>query len=274
MKNNFLSSKTILITGAAGSIGSELSRQIYQMKPQKLLLLDNNETGLFDLWDELPKAIPLLVDIRSYQDIRTIFREYKPQIIFHTAAYKHVKMGELFPFVMESNNVFGTFNLLSNDFEKFIFISTDKAVNPDCVMGKTKKKCEEMCLEKKNCIIVRFGNVLGSRGSLIPIWQKQLSENKPLTVTDKRMKRFFMSIKEAVELIIKAAEIGKGGEKFILDMGEQISILSMAKKIAQQAGCKIKMIGANKGEKFKEVLMTKEERRKAKKIGKLWVIKN
>ncbi len=273
MQSKFLQNKRILITGAAGSIGSELSRQIYQMKPKKLLLLDNDETRLFDLWDELPKAIPLLSDIRSYQDIRTIFREYKPEIIFHTAAYKHVKMGELFPFVMESNNVFGTFNLLSNKFEKFIFISTDKAVNPDSVMGKTKLECERMCLERENCIIVRFGNVLGSRGSVIPIWQKQLDEGKDLTITDKRMKRYFMTIPEAVELILEAAKIGEGGEKFILDMGEQVSILSMAQKIAKEASCKIKMIGASKGEKFKEVLMTNEEKKKAKKIGKLWRIR-
>lgn len=273
---NFLSNKVILITGAAGSIGSELSRQVYQMKPKKLLILDNNETGLFDLWNEIPRAIPLLTDIRSYLDIKIIFKTHKPEIVFHTAAYKHVKMGELFPFVMEHNNVFGTTNLLDNDFEKFIFISTDKAVNPDCVMGKTKLECEKKCLEKKNCIIVRFGNVLGSRGSVIPIWQKQLDENKPLTITDKRMKRFFMTIEEACSLILKAAELGKGGEKFILDMGKQWNILDIAKQIIKKSGknIKIKMIGKQPGEKFEEKLMTKEERKRAIKKEKLWIIKS
>jgi len=271
--DNFLKNKVVLVTGAAGSIGLELSKQIYEMKPRKLLLLDNNETGLFDLWDELPKAEILLTDIRSSLDIDTIFERHKPQIVFHTAAYKHVKIGEMFPQVFRQNNVFGTRSLLNQQFEKFIFISTDKAVNPDCAMGKTKLECEKMCLEKENCIIVRFGNVMGSRGSLIPIWQKQLNEGKPLTVTDKRMKRFFMSIEGACSLILKAAEIGKGGEIFILDMGKSIKILEMAKQIASRIGCKIKMIGISKGEKLEEVLMTKEERKRAIKKKDFWIIK-
>jgi len=272
--NNFFKNKTILITGAAGSIGSELSRQIYQMNPKKLLLLDNNETALFDLWDELPKAIPLLADIRNESRITEIFKKYKPQLIFHTAAYKHVKMGELFSREMYQNNVVGTQNLLNQNFEKFILISTDKAVNPYCFMGYTKEHCEELCFEKKDCLIVRFGNVLGSRGSVIPIWQKQIDEGKDLTVTDKQMKRYFMSMEEAVKLLIKAAEIGKSGDKIILDMGESVSILELAKEIIKKSkkDIGIKMIGKNPGEKFQEILMTKEERKKAIKKNRLWII--
>ena len=267
-----LKNKIVLVTGAAGSVGSELSRQIYQMKPKKLLILDNNETALFDLWDELPNAIPLLKDITG--ELSYIFKDYKPQIIFHAAAYKHVKMGELFPAEMYGNNVIGTHNLLECPFEKFILISTDKAVDPDCVMGESKKRCEEEVL-KKNGIIVRFGNVLGSRGSVIPIWQKQLDENKDLTVTDKRMKRFFMSMENACSLVLKAAELGEGGEKFILDMGESVSVLELAKEIIKKSNKNIgiRMIGKNPGEKMVEKLMTEEERKKAKKIENLWIIK-
>ncbi len=274
MKNN-LKNKVVLITGAAGSVGSELARQIYKMEPKNLLLLDNNETGLFDIWDELPNAIPILGDISYKHIIDSSFKEFKPQVIFHTAAYKHVKMGELFPNEFLWNNVVGTSNILSQKFEKMVFISTDKAVDADCWMGKTKKRCEELCLKTDNVVAVRFGNVLGSRGSLIPIWQKQIDEGRNITVTDKRMKRFFMSMEEACSLILEVSKIEGKGKIAILDMGEPKSILELAKEILKKRNNNklgIDFIGKQPGEKLEEKLMTEEERKIAKKVGKLWII--
>ncbi len=276
MESKFLQNKRILISGAAGSIGSELSRQIYKLvNPKNLLLLDNNETALFNLWDELPEVCIVLADIRNYERIVDIFEYNKPQIIFHTAAYKHVKIGEMFPIEMYQNNILGTQNLLNQNFEKFILISTDKAVNPDCEMGKTKQECEKLCLEKENCIVVRFGNVLGSRGSVVPIWQKQLDEGKDLTVTDERMKRYLMTVEEACSLILEAEKQGESGDIIILDMGRSVSILELAKKILKKSRKKvgIRMIGVNPGEKFEEVLMTNEEKKSAIRKGKLWIIR-
>uniref|UniRef100_A0A7V3N6C0 NAD-dependent epimerase/dehydratase family protein n=1 Tax=candidate division CPR3 bacterium TaxID=2268181 RepID=A0A7V3N6C0_UNCC3 len=281
---NFLKNKSIFITGAAGSVGSELARQIYRIGCKKLCLLDNNETGLFDIWEELPEAEPILADIRKRERLKQVFNEKKPDIVFHTAAYKHIVMGEKFPCEIIRTNINGFLNVVacSRQFktEKVVFISTDKAVNPQSIMGLTKALGERLCLiynswKPTRFIAVRFANVLGSRGSVIPIWQKQMDEGKYLTVTDKRMERYFMTMEEACQLILEAAYLGKGGETFVLDMGKSVKILDLAKEIIIKSGKKvgIKIIGAKPGEKFKEELMTEEERKRAIKRGKLWIIK-
>jgi len=282
---SFFQNKKVLITGSAGSVGSELARLLYKLKVKKLYLLDNDETRLFDIWEELPKSEPILADIRNRDRMKQILRKHNPQIIFHCASYKHVVMGEMFPCEMCKTNIDGFFNIVNGmnftKTEKFVFISSDKAVNPESVMGLTKALGEKFCQifnkQKKTAFIaVRFANVLGSRGSVLPIWEKQLKEGKDLTITDKRMERYFMDLPSACELILKATIMGKGGEIFVLDMGKPIKIIELAKKIIKESGKNvgIKIIGKKPGEKLREELMTEKEKKLAKKVGKLWIIKN
>jgi len=270
----------ILVTGGAGSIGSELVRQLSE--ENKVFILDIDETGSFDLSEELKQEgrwVECRVgDIRNIRTVEDIFSDFKPQVIFHAAAYKHVTPMEKYPIEAICTNTVGTWNVLSTakkweSTEKFVYISTDKVVNANSVMGASKKMGEIM-VRNKGYVAVRFGNVMGSRGSVIPLWQNQINQGKPITVTDSRMTRYMMTIPQAVELVIEAAEIGKSGETLILDMGEPVNILELAKEIVARSGkdIEIKEIGVRPGETLQESLMTAEEEKVAKKRGKFWII--
>lgn len=274
--------KRILVTGAAGTIGSELVKQL--SNNNKIFCLDINETGIADLLGQYDdKWVKGRVgDIRNRSIIRDIYSDFKPQIVFHAAALKHVPINELYPDEAISTNVIGTLNLIEvtkawDCVEKFVYISTDKVVSSNSIMGATKKLGEIMVKNQgKGFIAVRFANVLGSRGSVIPIWQKQINQGLPLTVTDERMTRYFMTVEEAIELVIEAGETGDGGEIMILDMKDQVNILDLAKNILRQSGqdeTKIKIIGIRPGETLSEELMTEEEKKVAIKKGKFFIIK-
>lgn len=267
---NMIKEKRVLITGGAGSIGSELVRQL--ASKNKIYILDFNEIGVLDLIDN-KSVFGRVGDIRNRETIKDVFSDFKPQIIFHTAAYKSVNMMENVPLEAIQTNILGTFNLIDVSkrwecVEKFVFISTDKAIQSTSIMGATKRLGEIMVKNQgKGYIVVRFGNVLGSRGSVIPIWQKQIDENKSLTITDPKMERYFFTIENACQLVIKAAEIGKGGEIIILDMGKKINILELAKEIINKTSkdIPIKIIGKRQGETLTERIMTLEEEEIAKK---------
>jgi len=276
----FLQNKTVLITGAAGSIGSELCRQVAKFQPSQLLLLDQDETGIFNISEELEdkfprfKNFPLVADIRDEEKIGQIFDKFHPAVIFHAAAYKHVPLMEKHPDEAVKNNIFGTKIIadasLKHNAEKFIFISTDKSVNPTSVMGATKRACEMICqvFNQKNhtkFISVRFGNVLDSRGSVIPIFREQIKKGGPVEVTHPEMKRYFMVTSEACLLVMQAGAMGQGGEVFVLDMGEPIKILDLAKEMIHLSGFEpdkdipIIFTGVRPGEKFFEEILTAEE---------------
>ena len=277
---DFISDKIVLVTGAAGSIGSELSRQVAKFKPSLLLLLDQDETGIFNISNELRskffqlKIKSLIADIRDEEKINQIFAESPPDIVFHAAAYKHVPLMERHPDEAIKNNIFGTRVVVKKALrygtKKFIFISTDKAINPSSVMGATKRVGEMICqvLNQKNhtkFISVRFGNVLESRGSVIPIFKQQIKKGGPVQVTHPEMKRYLMVTSEAVLLVMQAGAIGKGGEVFVLDMGEPIKILDLAKELIRLSGLEpdkdipIVFTKPRPGEKFFEEILTAEE---------------
>ena len=272
--------------GAAGSIGSALCRRLAKLKPKKLVLLDYDETGIFDIYEELKEKANVdyvIANIRDADAMFDTFGWYNPDIVFHAAAYKHIALMERYPEEARKTNVEGLKNVIDaaigTKTEKFIFISSDKAVNPTCVMGKTKKIGEELCLEDKlfgdtKFIVVRFGNVMPSRGSVVPIFQKQIAEGKNLTVTDRKMKRYFMGIYDAVELVLRATVLGKGGEIMVLDMGEEVYIEKLAKLMIKLSGkdLKIRYTKVQKGEKYAEELMTKDEAARAIKQKGLWII--
>jgi len=273
---DFISNKVVLISGAAGSIGSELSRQIIKFKPSKLLFLDQDETGIFNISQEFKnlEAEFLVADIRDKQRIEQIFRDFKPNIVFHAAAYKHVPLMEKQAYEAVKNNIFGTKIMaefsLKYQIEKFVFISTDKAVNPSSIMGATKRVGEMICqsLNQKGLtkfISVRFGNVLNSRGSVVPIFKEQIKKGGPVEITHPEMKRYIMITSEAVLLVMQAAAIGNGGEVFVLNMGKPISILSLAKELIKLSGFEpdkdipIVFTEPRPGEKFFEEILTAEE---------------
>jgi FlaA1/EpsC-like NDP-sugar epimerase len=270
--------KRILITGCAGSIGSELTRQL--SKNNKVFGIDINESGLFDIQQET-KCFGRVGDIKDKNTVFDIFSDFKPQLIFHAAAYKHVPLMEKYPIEAIQTNILGTWNVISEAkrwecLEKFVFISSDKAVHANSIMGATKRMGEVMVKNQgKEFCVVRFGNVLGSRGSLITIWEKQINEGKPITITDEKMFRYFMTIEEACELVIKASIISKGGEIFILDMGKKIKILDLAKELIKNIGenIPIKIIGKREGEVLEEKLMFSEEEARAIKKDKFFIIK-
>lgn len=274
--------KRILVTGGAGTIGSEIVRQV--VAQNKVFLLDQNETGMFDLVEECKLdghwCHGRVGDVRDQKTVEDVFSDFKPEIIFHAAALKHVTPGEWYPREYVNTNILGTLNLIEEAkrwecFEKFVFISTDKAVQSTSIMGATKRVSEIIVRNQgKGFVVVRFGNVLGSRGSVIPIWQKQIDERKPLTVTDANMTRYMMTVEEAIELVLAAAQEGKGGEIFCLDMGEKVNVLDLAKSILADArhGAGIKMIGARPGEQLTEKLMFEEEEAMAEKKDKYWII--
>ncbi len=274
--------KTVMITGAGGSIGSELSRQINRYGASDLILLDRYENSLYETDLELrddengsSNIAAIVADIQDAGDLDHVFSRYRPQIVFHAAAYKHVPMMEHNPIVAVKNNVFGTKNLLDAtakyDAERFVMISTDKAVNPTSVMGATKRIAEFLTIRMNcNCrtrfTVVRFGNVLGTNGSVVPVFKEQLKKGGPLKVTHPEIKRFFMLIPEAVQLVLIASAAGNGGEIFVLDMGEQVKICDLAENYIRLSGfiphkeIKIKFIGLRPGEKLYEELFDKSEK--------------
>lgn len=290
----FIQNKKVLITGAAGSIGSELSRQTAKFKPSQLILLDQDETGIFNISKELENSFPnlkinsIVADVRDRNKIKEIFKEFSPKILFHAAAYKHVPLMEENPDEAVKNNIFGTENLAENsvnyNVEKFIFISTDKAVNPTSVMGATKRIGEMICqaYNQKNStkfISVRFGNVLNSRGSVIPIFREQIKKGGPVEVTHKDMKRYFMLTSEACLLVMQSSAMGQGGEVFVLDMGKPIKILDLAKDMIKLSGLEpdkdiaIVFTGTRPGEKLFEEILTAEEGTVATQNQKIFVAK-
>jgi len=272
--------KVVMVTGGGGSIGSELCRQIIAMQPKKLIVLDIYENNAYDLQQELLRKgysnDVLYVEIASVRDkekIDRIFEKYKPQIVFHAAAHKHVPLMENCGDEAIKNNVFGTYNV-ANAAEKYscdimILISTDKAVNPTNIMGATKRLCEMIIQSKKSqktkFAAVRFGNVLGSNGSVVPLFKKQIEHGGPVTITDKRIIRYFMTISEAANLVLQAATLANNGEVFVLDMGEPVKILDLAEKMIMLSGYRpytdidIVETGLRKGEKLYEELLVNSD---------------
>lgn len=288
----FIRGKTILVTGAAGSIGSELCRQISQFLPAKLLLLDFNESGLFDLEHELRRSFPnaeirsLIANVADKKKIEAVIAACRPEVLFHAAAYKHVPLMEEHPEEAAKTNILGTSYVaeaaVQHGVQKFVLISTDKAVKPLSVMGKTKRAAEIItnCLNGKGptkFVAVRFGNVLASRGSVIPLFQEQIRHGGPVTVTHPDMVRYFMTIPEAALLVMEAGAVGKGGEIFILDMGKPIKIIELAKELIRLSGytpdvdIPIVITGMRPGEKIFEELLTSEEGAAATKWEKVFI---
>jgi len=277
----YLQGKVVLITGAGGSIGSEISRQVVNFKPEKVILLGRGENRIFDIEREVIEkkryltAIPVICDIRNREKVFKVFETYKPDIVFHAAAHKHVPLMEKNPDEAILNNVFGTKNLLDAALrfkvDRFINISTDKAVNPTNIMGASKRVTEMLLQYYSNdgnetkFASVRFGNVLGSTGSVIEVFKKQIKETGVLTITDPQMERYFMLIPEAVQLVLQAAALGKNGEIFVLKMGDPVNVLDFAKHFIKLSGFKlnkdiqIKIIGNRGGEKLKEELWSERE---------------
>ncbi len=278
----FIKDKTILVTGGGGSIGSELCRQIVKYEPKRLVIFDIYENNLYNIemelrqkkYDEKMEIIPVVGSVRDKNRLEKIFKDYKPFLVFHAAAHKHVPLMQINPLEAIKNNVFGTFNVANcaNKYKikRMILISTDKAVNPTNIMGATKRLCE-MIIQAKNkvskteYVAVRFGNVLGSNGSVVPLFKKQISTGGPVTVTHKEITRFFMTIPEAVGLVLQAMSYAKGGEIFVLDMGEPVKIYDLAVSLIKLSGLEpdvdipIKITGLRPGEKLYEELLMSEE---------------
>ena len=275
-----IENKVVLVTGGGGSIGSELCRQIIKFKPSKLVIVDIYENNLYDIEQELKFNYPdmeidaIVASVREKHRLNEIFEQYHPYLVFHAAAHKHVPLMETSPLEAIKNNVFGTYNTVKCADEygvkRFILISTDKAVNPTNIMGATKRLCE-LIIQAKNKVsnteyaAVRFGNVLGSNGSVVPLFKKQIAKGGPVTVTHKEITRFFMTIPEAVSLVLQAMSGAKGGEIFVLDMGEPVKIYDMAIKLIKLSGLEpnvdiqIKVTGLRPGEKLYEELLMAEE---------------
>lgn len=273
-----IKNKRILITGAAGTIGSELVRQLY--KNNKIYGLDINETGIADLIRDYNFS-GRVGSITDEITVRDVFSDFKPQIIFHAAAYKHVDMMEYVPLEAIKTNVLGTYYLIDyakkwECVEKFIFISTDKAVNSKSIMGATKRLGEIMVKNQGDgFIVVRFPNILGSRGSVIPIWQRQIDNGRTITITDPSAERYFITIEEAVNRIIKAAETGKGEQTFVFKLKERINVLELAKRIIKESkqDIPLEMIGLRPGEQLVEKLMTEEEEKIAQEVDEFYIFK-
>ncbi len=286
-----LQGKRVLVTGGGGSIGSELCRQVIRCEPSELIILGHGENSVFAIHNELQKwlsteyrnsqaqaAMPrlhsVIADIRFRERIQMIFEQYHPEVVFHAAAHKHVPLMEMQPTEAATNNVLGTRNVLQAamrvDVERFVMLSTDKAVNPTSVMGATKRAAELLVLQAardtgRPYMAVRFGNVLGSRGSVVPTFSRQIENGGPITVTDPNIERFFMTIPEAVLLVLQAAVIGKGGEIFTLDMGEPVKIVDLARRMVELCGLEvgrdidIVYTGLRPGEKLYEELFLPDE---------------
>ena len=292
--HSLIKGKTVLVTGGGGSIGSELCRQIIKYNPEKLIILDIYENNLYDIEMELRSDFPkahveaVVASVRDKKRLNEVFKEFNPKLVFHAAAHKHVPLMENSPLEAIKNNVFGTYNVVNcaDEFgaEKFVLISTDKAVNPTNIMGASKRMCE-MIVQAKNqvskteYVAVRFGNVLGSNGSVIPLFKKQIEKGGPVTVTHKDITRFFMTIPEAVQLILQAVTYAKGGEIFVLDMGEPVKIYDLAVSLIKLMGYEpnvdipIQITGLRPGEKLYEEILMEEEGLKATKHDKIFVSK-
>ncbi len=277
----YIEGKTVLVTGGGGSIGSELCRQIATHNPKRLIILDIYENNAYAIEQELIRKVPnlqlltLIASVRDVGKIDDVFSKYKPEIVFHAAAHKHVPLMETSPNEAVKNNVCGTYNVADaagrNGAERFILISTDKAVNPTNIMGATKRICEMIVqtinkrYEKTDYVAVRFGNVLGSNGSVIPLFKKQIEEGGPILVTHKEIIRYFMTIPEAVTLVLQAGAYAKGGEIFVLDMGEPVKIYDLALNMIKLSGLEpyrdidIKITGLRPGEKLYEEMLMDEE---------------
>ena len=276
----YVKDKVIMVTGGGGSIGSELCRQLVSHKPKQLIIFDIYENNAYDIQQELkinyPDAnvVTLNGSIRNVSRLESVFAQYKPDIVYHAAAHKHVPLMEVSPDEAVKNNVVGTWNVarMADKYgvKKFVMISTDKAVNPTNVMGATKRICEMIVqtyneISKTDFVAVRFGNVLGSNGSVIPLFKRQIEAGGPVTVTDPNIIRYFMTIPEAVSLVLQAGAYAKGGEIFILDMGEPVKIDDLAKNLIRLSGytlgvnMEIKYTGLRPGEKLYEELLMKEE---------------
>jgi FlaA1/EpsC-like NDP-sugar epimerase len=315
---DFLNNKSVLVTGAGGSIGAEIVNQVCAFNPAMVILFDIDETELHNLGLKLNRLFPHMIgqihyvtgDVRDEMRLKEVFDSYRPQIVFHAAAYKHVPMMEYNPKEAVKVNIFGTYNLaktaMEYGVEKFIMISTDKAVRPTSIMGATKRVAEYVCKAFNNgewrmangeqgglrhspthplthstrFISVRFGNVLGSRGSVLPLFLDQLKHGGPLTVTHKDMKRYFMTIPEAVSLVLQASTMGEGGEVFVLDMGEPVNITDVAEELIRIHGLEpykdidIEFTGLRPGEKLFEEILTAEEGTVASKHEKVFVARN
>jgi FlaA1/EpsC-like NDP-sugar epimerase len=281
----YLAGETVLITGAGGSIGSELCRQISRVGPQRMILVDNAENSLFEIRRELEadrhftRTVAVLADIKDATRISEIFEEYRPAVVFHAAAYKHVPLMEENPIEAVRNNSVGTRIVAAaagrSKTKRFVLVSTDKAVSPATVMGASKTLAEwaveatQRQFEQTRFTTVRFGNVLGSSGSVVPIFRRQIAAGGPVTVTDENMTRYFMTIPEAVQLIIRAGNMGVGGEIYVLEMGEPVRIIDLARKMIQLSGREperdvaIEIIGRRPGEKLHEELFNPDEEPRA-----------
>jgi FlaA1/EpsC-like NDP-sugar epimerase len=276
----FVRGKIVLITGAGGSIGSEICRQTAHMQPEQLLLLGKGENSIYDIYHELKikypqlATLPIIADVRDRERIQEVLHRFRPQIVFHAAAHKHVPLMEYQPMEAVRNNILGT-KVIAEEaacigVEKFIMISTDKAVNPTNVMGATKRVAE-MFVQSMNAkgstkfAAVRFGNVLGSRGSVVPLFKRQIAAGGPVTITDPAMKRYFMTIPEASQLVLQAGAMADGGEVFVLDMGEPVKIVDLAREMIVLSGLvpeediKIQFTGLRPGEKLFEELLSAED---------------
>jgi FlaA1/EpsC-like NDP-sugar epimerase len=267
--------ETVLVTGAGGSIGSELCRQLARLEPAQILLLGHGENSIFDVLAELTErfpnvtAVPIIADVRDRDRLRHVFAQYRPYAVFHAAAHKHVPLMEGNIAEAVTNNVLGTKNVaeLSAELgvEHLVLISTDKAVRPTNIMGATKRVAEQIVQEiaeahERKFVAVRFGNVLGSRGSVVPTFLRQIQTGGPVTVTHPEMRRYFMTIPEAVQLVLQAGAIGRGGEVFVLDMGEPVKVLDLATDLIRLSGLEvgidieIRFSGTRPGEKLYEEL--------------------
>jgi FlaA1/EpsC-like NDP-sugar epimerase len=278
----YLENSRVLVTGGGGSIGSELCRQICRFRPRSVILFERAESPLYEIDLELKSDFPyvkifsVLGDIRDRHQLEHAFSEHQPQVVFHAAAYKHVPMMEVQPWKAVRNNILGTRNVIDiareHDVDRFVFVSTDKAVRPVNVMGATKRVAE-LLVEGQNggghkgpkFMIVRFGNVVGSVGSVVPLFKKQIEKGGPVTVTHPDMTRYFMTIPEACQLILQAGAMGEGGEIFILDMGTPVKIVDMARDLIRLSGfepdvdIQVEYIGLRPGEKLHEELITEGE---------------
>lgn len=276
-----LTHKTVLVTGAGGSIGSEICRQVCKFKPERIILLGHGENSIYLIHQELNKLfgktidfIPVIADVQNKDRLIEIMQKYKPYAVYHAAAHKHVPLMEFNPMEAVRNNILGTKNTAESakeaEVSKFVMISTDKAVNPPNVMGATKRVAEMVIqsLNSTQCktsfVAVRFGNVLGSRGSVIPLFKKQIEDGGPVTVTHPEMTRYFMTIPEASRLVLQAGALAQGGEVFVLDMGKPVKIVDLAKNLIRLSGKKeeeigIEFSGIRPGEKLFEELLNNNE---------------